>query len=348
MFLMPAFQSVISCAGPAFPLAQGILPPSAAWPPTLLVVVDTEEEFDWNAPFNPASRAVANIDMQPLAQGVFDRHGVVPTYVVDHPVAATPEAVTVLRRFMTEGRCDIGAHLHPWVTPPDEGPIDVRHSYACNLPATLEKRKLATLTETIARNFGIQPTVYKAGRYGIGPATLHILRDLGYAVDVSVVPHTDFSADGGPDFSAAPSLPFMLAEGLCELPLSVHFVGRLAATGPRLYRHLLGTMGSRLRLGGICARLGLLERLRLSPEGHSLADMVRQTRAALAAGTRMFMLTYHSSSLLPGATVYVRSVAERAAFLATLDGYLRFFLHDLGGRTDRVARVAAALASGRE
>ena len=48
----------------------------------------------------------------------------------------------------------------------------------------------------------------------------------------------------------------------------------------------------------------LVERLRLTPEGLTLADMKRQTRAALARGERYFMLTYHSSTLLPGVTPY--------------------------------------------
>ena len=99
----------------------------------------------------------------------------------------------------------------------------------------------------------------------------------------------------------------------------------------------------RLRLAGMCGRLGLLERLRLSPEGHALGDMIRQTRAALAGGTRLFMLTYHSSSLLPGATDYVRDEAQRSSFIARLRGYLRFFLYDVGGRADTVTRVASAL-----
>jgi hypothetical protein len=167
---------------------------------------------------------------------------------------------------------------------------------------------------------------------------------LNYKVDISVVPHTDFSSDGGPDFRSAPAAPFMIANDLCELPLSVHFVGSLASLGPRIFPHLQGAAARRLRLAGICVRLGLLERLRLSPEGHTLDDMIRQTRAALAAGTRLFMLAYHSSSLLPGATDYVRDDGERRAFLATLDGYLRFFLREIGGRVDTVTGVASALA----
>lgn len=323
--------------------AQKILAVPDSWPPTLVVVVDTEEEFDWTAPFDPASTAVTNIACQPLAQRILDAHGMVPTYVVDYPVAATPDAAAVLRGFAGAGRCEIGAHLHPWVTPPAKGPVDARHSYPGNLPPALERDKLAALTQAIEAAFGRRPVVYKAGRYGVGPATAGILRVLGYRVDVSVVPHTDFSADGGPDFTGLPEGPFTLGPDLIELPLSVHFAGALAGAGRFLYPALTSRPARRLRLPGIAARLGVLERLRLTPEGHRLDDMRRQTRAALARGTRLFMLTYHSSSLLPGATGYVRSVAERDRFLATLDAYCRDFLGALGGRAGTVTAVAAAL-----
>jgi hypothetical protein len=319
------------------------VPPPPSWPPTLIVVIDTEEEFDWNAPFDPASTSVANIALQPMAQEIFDRHGTVPTYVVDYPVASTPASAAVLRGFAAEGRCEIGAHLHPWVNPPINDQLQGRYSYPGNLPPTLQRQKLRVLTETITAVFGSNPLLYKAGRYGIGVDTPGILRELGYTVDASVVPHTDFSQDGGPDFRAAPADPFMINGHILELPLSVHFVGPLARYGPHLFPHMSGRTARRLHLTGCLSRLGLLNRLRLTPEGHSLADLIRQTRSAFAAGTRLFMLTYHSSSLLPGATQYVRTAADQRAFLATLDGYLRFFVAELGGRPDTAAHVAAAL-----
>ncbi len=312
----------------------------------LVVVVDTEEEFDWSAPFDPASTSVANIAEQGRAQAVFDAHGVVPTYVVDYPVATNPEALAVLRGFAAEQRCEIGAHLQPWVNPPDDGvrPVTSAMSFPGNLRPAMEAEKLTVLTRAIEQGFGARPLVYKAGRYGIGPATPALLASLGYRVDVSVVPHTDFLTEGGPDFRGLPACPVVVAPGVVELPLSVHFVGAMARLGPTLYPRLLSRPASRLRLAGIAARLGLLERLRLSPEGHSLADLVRQTRAALAAGTRVFMLTYHSTALLPGATPYVRSEAARDAFIAVLDRYLRFFLGSAGGRSSTALRLAEELA----
>jgi hypothetical protein len=318
----------------------------SSWPPTLLVVVDTEEEFNWDAPFDRANTQVRNIREQPMAQAVLDAYGVAPTYVVDYPVVVSPEGIDILAGIAASGRCTIGAHLHPWVTPPHEGPVDAKHSFPGNLPAPLERAKLAALTEAIEAGFGARPTIYKAGRYGVGPATAAILDELGYHVDCSVVPFTNFSAAEGPDFSAIADRPFMATDRLVEVPLSVGFVGVFADQGRQLFPRLQTGLGQRLRLSGIAQRAGLLERLRLSPEGHSLQDMIRQTRAGIAAGKRLFMLTYHSSSLLPGATPYVRSEADRRAFLSVLEGYCGYFMETLGGRPGTLAQTAAELTGG--
>jgi len=313
------------------------------WPPTLIVVIDTEEEFDWGAPFDSRARSTENIFYQPLAQEVMDRHGVVPTYVVDHPVADTPAAAAILRKIAEDGRCEIGAHLHPWVTPPHEEAVNEFNSFPGNLGPALEREKLARLTDRIELAFGKRPEVYKAGRYGIGPATFSTLQELGFWIDASVVPHTDFSDRQGPDFTKFPAGPFRPVPRILELPLSVHFVGALASAGSAFYPLLGFQPGARLRLPGIAARLSLLERLRLSPEDHSLADMLRQTRAALRRGERYFMLTYHSSTLLPGATEYVRDESDRSRFLKRLDGFLQFFLTECKGQTRNIQAVAGAL-----
>jgi hypothetical protein len=319
------------------------LPPPADREPILTVVIDTEEEFDWSAPFDPQATSVTNIESQVLAQEVFDRYGVVPTYVIDYPVATSDQALAVLRPIADSGRCEIGAHLHPWVNPPLTGAVNSWHSFPGNLPEDLERQKLDALTRCIEQRFARRPTIYKAGRYGIGASTEKILHGLGFEFDVSVVPHTDFSPLGGPDFTDFPDQPFEMASGVVELPLSVNFVGRLAKLGAKLYPNISGAVGSKLHLPGLVSRMKLLERLRLSPEGHSLEDMIRQTRSAIAEGQRFFMLTYHSSSLLPGATSYIRTEADRRRFLESLDRYIAFFLSECGGCADAVSAVGRTL-----
>jgi len=302
-------------------------------PPTLLVVVDTEEEFDWSRPLSRDNRAVASIADQPAAHEIFERFSLVPTYVVDHPVASDPAAIAVLGRLHEAGACSIGAHLHPWVNPPFEEAVTARNSYPGNLPPELERAKLRVLTELIANSFGKRPTVYKAGRYGVGAQTARMLVELGYRIDASVVPFTSFQADGGPDFRAAHFHPYWCddARALLEIPLSCGFCGRLRNLGPALYPRLSGPAGMATHLPGLFARSGLLERIRLSPEGNSFEDNRRLTRSLLDQGCRVFSYTYHSPSLKPGCTPYVRDGADLARFLRSMRDYFTFFFEEVGG-----------------
>ena len=308
----------------------------AETPPILTVVVDTEEEFDWSQPFSRSNTSTRSIAAQPLAhQRVFDKHGVVPTYVIDWPVANDPDAVTVLKGLMNEGRCEIGAHLHPWVSPPHDEVVNNHNSYAGNLPQDLEYRKLELLTEAIESNFGKRPIVFKAGRYGVGPHTADTIARLGYLIDASVVPYTDMRGDGGPNFFRHGAHPFWFtanSQTLLELPATAGYTGRLHRQGRWLYASMQENMAKRLRLTGITSRTGLLERVKLTPEGYSAKELIRLTHCLAAQGCRFFGLTYHSPSLSPGNTPYVESPDDLEIFLSVLDQYISFFLKELNGK----------------
>ncbi|RMF08985.1 MAG: glycosyltransferase [Alphaproteobacteria bacterium] len=303
-------------------------------PPLLLIVIDTEEEFDWSAPFDRESRAVRNIFEQVHAQAVFDAHGAVPTYVIDYPVADDVEAAGLLGGWQADGRCLVGAHLHPWVNPPDDEEVSTFNSYPGNLPPDLERAKLARLTERIAGTVGCRPTIYKAGRYGLGPNTAETLVALGYEIDLSVVPSTSFAADGGPDFREYPHDPYWCGPGhrLFEVPLTRGFPGILGDAAPMVHGLVDKALGRRLRLPGILSRLGIVERIALTPEGVTLDENKRLVRYLLGRGRRVFTYAYHSSSLLPGGSPYVRSDADRDRFVADIEGFLAFFLGEVGGQ----------------
>ncbi|WP_281300064.1 MULTISPECIES: polysaccharide deacetylase family protein [unclassified Iodidimonas] len=302
--------------------------------PQLCVIIDTEEEFDWNAPFDRRARAVTSIPAQQRAQDIFARYGLVPSYVIDHPVADNPEAVAVLKAWQDEGQAVIGAHLHPWVSPPFDEEVNRQNSYPGNLPKSLEYEKLRQLTALIERVFDKRPRLYKAGRYGIGPNSAAILEDLGYQIDASIVPYTDFSFDHGPDFRhETPHLrPFLPARDILELPLSTGFYGLLRKRGASLFPMIDRPLMRSVHLPGIFARLGLLERIRLSPEGQGADDHIRLTKAMWDDGFDVFSYTYHSPSLVPGHTPYVRSPADLDRFLDQMDRYFDFFFNELGGR----------------
>jgi hypothetical protein len=302
--------------------------------PELIVIVDTEEEFDWRAPFSRDSVGTSSIPAQARAHELFDRWGVVPTYVIDYPVAADPAAVSFLGGLRREGRAEIGAHLHPWVTPPLEENVSARNSYACNLPPALERRKLEVLTETITANFGERPRVFKAGRYGFGHSTRRNLVELGYKVDCSFMPHESFARDGGPSYYRAPTRPVWLdrESGLLELPMSSGFIGCFPMIGPRLGRMFDSRLAARLRVPGLLGRSGVVARSRLTPEGVSAREQCALIRSLYRQGQRLFTLTYHSPSLVPGNTPYVRDEEALGGFLERIGEVLAFFAQGMGGR----------------
>lgn len=300
--------------------------------PVLLVVVDTEEEFDWGS-FSRAATSVSAIAHVDVGQAVLDWFGARPTYVIDYPVASQREGYELLREIARDGRATIGAHLHPWVTPPFEEEVSPRNSYANNLDLDLQRRKLRALTDKIAENFGSRPRVYKAGRYGVGPGTPELLAELGYVVDLSVSPGSDHRGDGGPDFTHFTAHPHWMDRGrrVLEFPCTGGFVGFLRPFAPRLNPVVQSAAMQRLRVPGILSRLGALTRLRLSPEGFAFPELKTLTRSLLRRGVRVLTLSFHSTSLKPGCTNYTRTHADLDGFLDTIRRYLEYFLGKLGG-----------------
>ena len=313
--------------------------------PTLMVLVDTEEEFDWATPLARENTSVTAMAVQHRAHRVFDKYGIQPIYVTDYAVASQEDGARPLRELLADGKCRVGAHLHPWVNPPFEEEVGNFNSYPGNLPAALEREKLRVLSETIAESFDVRPVVYKAGRYGVGRNTADTLAALGYEIDTSVVPHTNLSTDEGPDFSQCGSRPYWFGDEhrMLELPMTVGFAGLLRGCGRTLHDAISSTSGRCLHLPGFFARLGLLDRVTLTPEGITADEHRALTRALLAGGQRVFSFTYHSPSLLPGCTPYVRNEAELGGFLDRFERYFDFFFGEIGGRAATPEDIRALL-----
>lgn len=322
-------MSCISAPRPGRPLDV-----SPLMPPTLMIVVDTEEEFQWRQPHDPGNVSVEAMKHVHRLHEIVDRFGARPCYVVDYPVASQQQGFEPLLELAASQRCEVGAHLHPWVNPPMRETIDVLNSYPGNLPAALERDKLAVLTETIEQAFGRRPETYKAGRYGVGANTFAILEALGYRIDLSPTPTFDYSADGGPNFDTYPNEPFwwgVPGSVLC-FPCTGAFLGLLRRQGSALHPLSSGSVGRKLRIPGVLARLRLLDRIRLSPEGFTLDEMRRLAGTLVAQGTRILTLSLHSPSLDVGHTPYVRTKEELARFLGRIEAFLEFFVSVLNGR----------------
>jgi glycosyltransferase involved in cell wall biosynthesis len=313
--------------------------------PVLLTIIDAEEAFDWNRPFSRAETDVTSMMHQEPAQRIFARYGVVPTYMVDYPVATQEAGYRPLREFLADAACDIGTQLHPWVTPPFLEEVTARNSFAGSLPLALEYAKIRTLTEAIEARLGVRPGIYRAGRYGAGPRTADILRRLGYQADSSVMPTWNFAPQNGPDFSALSAAPYWVdaERTLLEIPGSAAQVGLLAGAPAPLRRAVFSGAGEHLGLTSLMARLRLLERIKITPEGITVAEAKRLVRYTAPRGQKVFVLTYHTPSLVPGNTPYVRTPQDLDRFLGWLDEFYDFFTREMGGRCASWRDVRTAL-----
>jgi hypothetical protein len=284
------------------------------------VFVDTEEEFDWRAPFRHDGWGVDAIAALPAAHARMAAMGVESCYLVDYPVATDPAAIDALRHVAAHGHATIGAQLHPWVNPPFDETLSPHSSFAGNLPPALEAAKLDRLTTALTAITGAAPTVYRAGRYGLGPNTLRLLTERGYALDSSMRARYDYGAQGGPDYRGIGNDAFHTGPDgtILELPLTTVFTGRLRRAGQPLYR----TAGRVPRGRGLLARLGLLHRVALTPEDMPLPDVLEAVRVAVGEGVRVLNFAYHSPSLVPGHTPYVRDAADLADFWRWWDAVL--------------------------
>ncbi len=285
-----------------------------------IIFVDTEEEFDWAQPKRRDATSVETVRSLPIVHRQLRSFGLKPAYLIDYPVASAPSSIAVLKSFLDAGECTIGAQLHPWVNPPFTEEVAPFNSFPGNLPRDLELAKLRALTEKLEESFGTRPVVYRAGRYGIGPNTEALLDMLGYRMDVSVRPLFGYGDEGGPDFAGIGMAPYWTGpeKRLVEVPLTSAFIGAFRYLGEGAYNR-----AARIpHLQGLLARLRLLNRVALTPEGIPLDEALAAIDVLLDRDCRLFSISFHSPSVEPGHTPYVRDQADLKRFYQWWDGVL--------------------------
>lgn len=306
--------------------------------PMLIVVVDTEEEFDWQAPPRKEEISVTHMEQLHLTHDICVEFGVSPCYVIDYPIASQESSISVLKNYLQAGQCEIGAHLHPWVNPPYGEELTTRNMYPGNLEKELEFGKLKTLQAKILESFGFTPDIYKAGRYGFGPNTLEILTELGFKIDLSYCPPVNHEGDGGPDYSRLDSTPFMFNDtNILEIPISGGFTGKFKGMSRNVFN--MSKKLEMFKMPGILARTKLLDRLILTPEGYTLDEHIKLTKHLYNQGQRVFTWSFHSPTAIPGNTNYVTNSMEQKRYLDNFKYYFDFFLNEFKGQASTPTQI---------
>jgi len=321
----------------------------------VVVSIDTEED-NWHR--SRSGVAVENILEIPRLGSFLAGLGVRPTYFTTYQVAIAPRAAHALREACAHGKAEIGAHLHPWNTPPLDEAFVPRNSMTKNLPAALQRAKIQRLTAALEEAFAMTPRSFRAGRYGLGGDTISALLSCGYEVDSSVSPFINLEGmDEGPNFVGAPLDVYRVGWGgdprrpdprgdLLEVPLSYGF-----SRGPFPFwdrtRRLLERAPFRwLHMAGLADRAGIVKRLVLCPELSSVRDMLTLSRRLLECGVRHLHVSWHSPTLVPGLSPFAATAADVTRLYASLDAYFNG-LSRLADVEFATVHEAAALLGGR-
>jgi hypothetical protein len=298
--------------------------------PCLVITIDVEEDA-WDQ-FHEGADTLENIERIPMLQALFERYGAVPTYLVNYAVLANGRATGILRDIYDKGRCEVGAHCHPWNTPPVRETMSNGNTYLFRLDAGLVREKIETITDALRYRFGTQPVSFRAGRWGFGPNVATVIRDCGYRIDTSITPFWDWREFGGPDFSDAPSVPYLFdpenvlemkpVGALMEIPPTIGFLKGDFARAGRIRRRITQSRVARLHLMGMLDRVKVLSFRWLSPELWNGAEMVALAKSYLRSGGSVLNMSLHSVTLMPGKSEYIQEEAQVPVFLSYIETVL--------------------------
>ena len=271
--------------------------------------IDTEEEWNWDKSFPQNNFSVKNIQKIPAFQAFCDSIGVRPTYFVDYAVAENDVSFETLQSSISNNRCEIGAHLHPWCNPPFYGKTEEKESHVVNLPIDQVEQKLDALLQLLHEKFGVIPNSFRTGRWGINKEVLQLLTKKNIQIDSSMYPffkNEFFNCEATtrtpywPDFGQ-PTHPGAQRD-VFEIPVTVGFNRKNFDLLNTIYNKCSSRMFDPLHIIGILWQTKLLRKLYLSPEINSGKNMRPLIYSVIQNEHPVIHMYLHSSSLMDKST----------------------------------------------
>ncbi len=306
--------------------------------PKLSIVVHAEEEFDWNGGFYRSNNQVSHgKELIEFVDEIIQVGGKV-TLAMDYAFVDSEDGKQVITHFKPlEGESiEFASHLHPWVNPPfksDSDQVSNFESFPGNLSRSLEFEKLKVLTEKIEQVTGTRPITYLAGRYGTGPNTASILKELGYKVDLSISAYSNFSHIDGPDFTCYSNRSYI--DGLLTLiPHTCSIISPI-----KMVENYLNTHPSQIHLIQkniffcILSKILRVKKYRLSTEGFTYDNIKKIVESQTRIGQDEFLFSFHSPSTKVGVTPYVKTDKELMSLKEDTLNFITWFLLSANGRS---------------
>ena len=106
-------------------------------------------------------------------------------------------------------------------------------------------------------------------------------------------------------------------------------MGRAGTTSKGLFN--LAQDYKRFKLPGVLSKMGIVDRLVLTPEGYTHKEHVKITKFLYHKGVRTFTWSFHSPTVMPGTTPYVENERDVQRFLDLFHQYFDFFFNTMDG-----------------
>ena len=277
--------------------------------PAFLITIDTEGDNLWSG---PAEITTENSRALPRFQALCEQYGLKPVYLTNYEMVCCAAFVEFARDVLRRDAGEVGAHLHPWNSPPLRPLTSDDHAcrpYVTEYPPDVIHEKVRFLTRLLEATFEVKMISHRAGRWGFDGLYARALIENGYAADCWVTPGVSWKSSlgnpagvGGPDYTDCPGEPYFLSlEDVCrpgdspllEVPVTI----RAASPAPveRLRQALPPRSIPRRALGRRWPPLTWLR-----PNGRNRAAMLRLLRQSAEDGSTCVEFMLHSSELMAG------------------------------------------------
>lgn len=282
-----------------------------------IITLDTEADNQWD---HGREITIENMRHVPRFQELCNKYKIKPTYLITSEVCEDGFAKEILNDYQENDQAEIGAHLHPWTTPPFLNKDGYRynddnHAFANQLPDDLLINKLRYLTDQIGTSFGKRPTSFRSGRYGFNEKVAKALISNEYIVDSSVTPYMSWTAfkglpgqEGGPDFMNKRPFPYRYDHNdntLVEIPVTIIPTKFPLTMDNNFTRYYFNNVNQKFILRGLRKIFFKYQPLWLRPSPwmdlNGLNDVVD---TAMKIKLPFLVMIFHSSELMPDCSIY--------------------------------------------
>jgi hypothetical protein len=305
----------------------------------LAVTIDVEEEGLFSGKYETRGVSAKNVAELPRLDSIFREWNIAPTLLLTHSVACHDLHRDLLLKLKQRWNAEIGAHLHPWSTPPFQASHHHEPVSSELIPRELLDAKLHGLLQSI-RQMGITPTSFRMGRFNIGPEMFSLLEGAGILVDSSVAPMRRYHS--GSDRLTAPADPYFPdpkepcrpgRSNILEVPVTIlPIFPRLDFLLERLPVPKSWAAWFAMNLGSLSAQ----------PMWTGLGWLKTAARVHRHRGGQVLTIYFHSSELMPGGCPQHPAPQDVDRFLARLRDFLAWMHREMPVESLTLSQLAAS------